>query len=92
MRDWPGARTAELEVGPGMYYCACTIRTKWRLIHPEMLVELSVSLFDSLAEFICSKGSSSAQAPSLFVAKDQAPSVMVYKPSSTVKPIRQTKA
>ena len=38
-----------------MYYCACTIRTKWRLIHPETPVELSVSLFDS--EFICSKGS-----------------------------------
>ena len=35
------------------------IRTKWRLIHPETPVELSVSLFDSLAEFICSKGSSS---------------------------------
>ena len=30
------------------------IRTKWQ---PEMPVELSVSLFDSL-EFICSKGSS----------------------------------
>ena len=43
----------------GTYYCACAIRTKWRLIHPETPVELSVSLFDSLAEFICSKGSSS---------------------------------
>ena len=41
------------------YYCTCAIRTKWRLIHPETPVELSVSLFDSLAEFICSKGSSS---------------------------------
>ena len=39
------------------YYCACAIRTKWRLIHPETPVELSVLLFDSLAEFICSKGS-----------------------------------
>ena len=38
----------------GTYYCACAIRTKWRLINP---VELSVSLFDRLAEFICSKGS-----------------------------------
>ena len=36
----------------GTYYCSCTIRTKWRLIHPETPVELSVSLFDSLAEFI----------------------------------------
>ena len=52
MRDRPNARAAELEVGT--FYCACAIRTKWRLIHP---VELSVSLFDSLAEFICSKGS-----------------------------------
>ena len=43
----------------GTYYCACAIRKKWRLIHPETPVELSVSLFDSLAEFICSKGSSS---------------------------------
>ena len=41
----------------GTYYCACAICTKWRLIHPETPVELSVSLFDSLAEFICSKGS-----------------------------------
>ena len=41
------------------YYCAKAIRTKWRLIHPEMPVKLSVSLFDSLAEFLCSKGSSS---------------------------------
>ena len=41
----------------GTYYCACAIRTKWRLIHPETPVELSVSLFDRLAEFICSKGS-----------------------------------
>ena len=57
VRDRPGARAAELEVGT--YYCACTIRTKWRLIHPETPVELPVSLFDSLAEFICSKGSSS---------------------------------
>ena len=46
-------------MGPGTYYFACAIRTKWRLIHPETPVELSVSLFDSLAEFICSKGSSS---------------------------------
>ena len=43
----------------GMYYSACAICTKWQLIHPETPVELSVSLFDSLAEFICSKGSSS---------------------------------
>ena len=57
MRDRPGVPAAELEVGT--YSCACAIRTKWRLIHPEMPVELSVSLFDSLAEFICSKGSSS---------------------------------
>ena len=54
MRDRPDARAAELEVGT--YYCACAIRTKWRLIHPETPVELSVSLFDSLTEFICSKG------------------------------------
>ena len=27
----------------GTYYCACAIRTKWRLIHPETPVELSVS-------------------------------------------------
>ena len=40
----------------GTYYCACAIRTKWRLIHPETPVELPVSPFDSLAEFI---GSSS---------------------------------
>ena len=33
----------------GTYYCACAIRIKWRLIHPETPVELSVSLFDSLA-------------------------------------------
>ena len=59
MRDRPGARAAELELEAGTYYCACAIRTKWRLIHPETPVELSVSLFDSLAEFICSKGSSS---------------------------------
>ena len=37
MRDRPGARAAELEVGT--YYCACAIRTKWRLIHPETPVE-----------------------------------------------------
>ena len=37
----------------GTYYCACAIRTKWRLIHPKTPVELSVSLFDSLTEFIC---------------------------------------
>ena len=43
----------------GTYDCACAIRTKWRLIHPETSVELSVSVFDSLTEFICSKGSSS---------------------------------
>ena len=49
------ARAAELEVGT--YYCPCAIHTKWRLIHPETPVELSVSLFDSFAEFICSKGS-----------------------------------
>ena len=49
MRDRPDACAAELEV----YYCACAIRTKWRLIHPETPVELSVSLFDSLTEFIC---------------------------------------
>ena len=55
VRDRPDARAAELEVGT--YYCACAIRTKWRLIHPETPVELSVSLFDSLTEFICSKGS-----------------------------------
>ena len=54
MRDRPGARAAEVEVGT--YYCACTTHTKWRLIHPETPVELSVSLFDSLSEFI---GSSS---------------------------------
>ena len=54
VRDRPGTRAAV-----GTYYCACAIRTKWRLIHPETPVELSVSLFDSLAEFICSKGSSS---------------------------------
>ena len=54
MRNRPDAR-AELEVGT--YYCASAILTKWRLIHPETPVELSVSLFDSLAE--------------LFVAKDQ---------------------
>ena len=54
---WPGTHAAELEVG--VYYYACAIRPKWRLIHPETLVELSVSLFDSLAEFICSKGPSS---------------------------------
>ena len=35
------------------------MRTKWRLRHPETPVELSVSLFDSLGEFICGKGSSS---------------------------------
>ena len=40
------------------YYCARALRTKWRLGHPETPVELSVSLFDSLA--------------TLFVAKDQA--------------------
>ena len=57
MSDRPGARSAELEVGT--YYCASTILTKWRLIHPETPVELSVSLFDSLGWFICSKGSSS---------------------------------
>ena len=57
MRDRPGACAAELEVWT--YYCACAIRTKWRPIHPATLVELSVSLFDSLAKFICSKGSSS---------------------------------
>ena len=51
MRDRPGARAT--------YYYACAIRTKWRLIHPETPVELSVSLFHSLAEFIRSKGSSS---------------------------------
>ena len=39
-------------------YCPCAMRTKWRPGHPETPVELSVSLFDSLA--------------SLFVAKDQA--------------------
>ena len=54
MRYRLGTRAAELEVG--MYCCACAICTKWRLIHPETPVELSVSL---LAEFICSKGSSS---------------------------------
>ena len=44
MRDRPDARAAELEVGA--YYCACAIRTKWRLIHPETPVELSApSLF-----------------------------------------------
>ena len=57
VRDRPGARAAELEVGT--YYCTGAICTKWRLIHPETPVELSVSLFDSLAEFIYSKGSSS---------------------------------
>ena len=51
MSDRPGARAT--------YYYACAIRTKWRLIHPETPVELSVSLFDSLVEFIRSKGSSS---------------------------------
>ena len=56
VRNRPDARAAaELEVGT--YYCACAIRTKWRLIHPETPVELSVSLFDSVPEFICSKGS-----------------------------------
>ena len=40
------------------YYCVCAIRTKWQLRHPETLVELSVSLFDSFGEFICIKGSS----------------------------------
>ena len=60
MRDRPGARAAELDpMEVGTYYCACAIRTKWRLIHPETPVELSVSLFDGLAEFICSKESSS---------------------------------
>ena len=70
MRDRPGARAAaERRWGPGTYYCACAIRTKWR---PEAQcpqksaasaatplyteIELSVSLFDSLAVFI---GSSS---------------------------------
>ena len=46
MRDRPDARAAELEVGT--YYCACAIRTKWRLIHPETPVELSVSVSPSL--------------------------------------------
>ena len=58
----PYARAAELEpelAEVGTYYCACAIRTKWRQIHPETPVELSVSLFDSLAEFISGKGSSS---------------------------------
>ena len=40
------------------YCCACAMRTKWRPGRPEMPVEFSVSLFDSLT--------------SLFVAKDQA--------------------
>ena len=31
---------------------------KWRLRHPELPVELSVSLFDSFGKYICSKGSS----------------------------------
>ena len=57
MRDHPDARC---RAGAGTYYCACVICTKWRIIHPETPIELSVSLFDSLAEFIC-----------LFVAKDQ---------------------
>ena len=43
----------------GTYYCACGIRTKWQLRHPETPVELSVSLFDSFGLFIYSKGSSS---------------------------------
>ena len=55
MRDRPDARAAELEVGT--YYCACAIRTKWRLIHPETPVELSVRYL--------------TVSPSLFVAKDQ---------------------
>ena len=57
MHDRLGTCAAKLEVGT--YYCVCAMRTKWQLIHPEMPVKLSVSLFDSLAEFICSKGSSS---------------------------------
>ena len=58
MRDRPGARAADL-AGGGESGDVCGIRTKWRLIHPETPVDLSVLLFDSLAEFICSKGSNS---------------------------------
>ena len=38
---------------------ACVMHSKWRLRHPEIPVELSVSLLDSFSECICSKGSSS---------------------------------
>ena len=38
-------------------HTAHILSTKWRLIHPETPVELSVSLFDSFGEYICSKGS-----------------------------------
>ena len=34
----------------GTYYCACAIRTKWRLIHPETPVDLSVSVSPSLLD------------------------------------------
>ena len=57
------ARYSACAIGQARALCrgdvACAIRTKWRLRHPETPVELSVSLFDSLGEFICSKGSSS---------------------------------
>ena len=29
----------------GTYYCACAIRTKWRLVHPETNLTVSPSLF-----------------------------------------------